>query len=250
MVLSTASACAESIAPSRGLLPPRDRTRSDRRKPAPRPGTRPPAGKRARRPRKRPRVPAQLLAPRAGSPTPANPAEPHRQSGQKAQAATPLKTALSPGQAKYPAAPALAGMQGHRPPSDSPNAPFPGHRLRPGSPRAPLDLPYPDGSLIKTPARCQPFAQTLRAYIGPVLFDELQTRSAVSFPINHSPTGWNISKHRPQTVLLFVVDHDAKAAIVIVERIDAHSSPGRLGEMSGTVSKRYWSSTGSVGGFN
>src|ERR1700722_8306065 len=129
-------------------------------------------------------------------------------------------------------------MQGHRFPSDSPKAPLPVHQLRPGSPRAPLDLPYPDGSLIKTPARCQPFAQTLRANIGPVLFDVLQTCSAVSFPINHTPAGWNIGKHRPETVLLLVVDQDEKAAIVIVERIDAHSSPGRLGEMSGTTLKK------------
>jgi hypothetical protein len=32
-------------------------------------------------------------------------------------------------------------------------------------------------------------------------------------------------------VLLLVVDQDEKAAIVVVERIDAHSSPDRLVEM-------------------
>src|SRR6185369_3541128 len=73
------------------------------------------------------------------------------------------------------------------------------------------------------PALCQqPLAQTLWPYIGPVLFDVVQTRSAVRFAVNHPPAGWNVGEDRPQAVLLLVVDQDEKAAIVVVERIDAH----------------------------
>src|ERR1700743_1861420 len=117
-------------------------------------------------------------------------------------------------------------MLGNRFPSDSPKAPLPDQLCRPGSPRAPLDLPYPDGSLTKTPARCQPFAQTLRAYVGLVLIDVVQARSAVGSPKGAPLASWNDAKHRPQTVLLFVVDQDEEAGIVVIERIDAHSSPG------------------------
>jgi len=84
------------------------------------------------------------------------------------------------------------------------------------------------------PALCQqPLSQTLRPYIGPVLFDEVQTRTAVRFAVNHPPAGWNIGEGRPQAVLLLVVDQDEKAGIV-VERIDAHRSPDHLVEMSKT----------------
>src|SRR6476660_3481915 len=77
------------------------------------------------------------------------------------------------------------------------------------------------------PALCQqPLSQTLRPYIGPVLFDEVQTRTAVRFAVNHPPAGWNIGEGRPQAVLLLVVDQDEKAGIV-VEWIDSHWSSGQ-----------------------
>src|SRR5262249_48315836 len=91
-----------------------------------------------------------------------------------------------------------------------------------GSPRAPLDLPYPDGSLIKTPPCGQPFAETLRPYIGPVLLDVVQTSSAVRLAVYHPPPRGNIGERRPEAVLLLVVDQNEKTAIFVVERIDAH----------------------------
>ena len=81
----------------------------------------------------------------------------------------------------------------------------------------------------------QPLAQTLRPYIGPVLFDIVQTRGAVRFAVNHPPAGWNIGKDRPQAVLLLVVDQDKEAAIIVVKRIDAHRSPSHLVDMSETL---------------
>src|SRR5262249_30007017 len=97
------------------------------------------------------------------------------------------------------------------------------------------DSHNPQELRIRSPARCQPLAQTLRPYIGPVLFDVVQTRRAVRFAVHHPPAGRNIGERRPQAVLLLVVDQHEKAAIVIVKRIDAHSSPDRLVKMSGTV---------------
>jgi hypothetical protein len=75
---------------------------------------------------------------------------------------------------------------------------------------------------IKTSALLQPLAQTLRPYIGPVLFDVLETRSAVRFAVNHLPTGWNVGEGGPQAVLFLVIDQDEKTAIVVVKWIDAH----------------------------
>jgi hypothetical protein len=60
-----------------------------------------------------------------------------------------------------------------------------------------------------------------------MLLDVLQTRSSVGFPVYHSPTRWNIGEGRPQAVLLLVVHQDEKAAVVVVEWIDAHNSPDR-----------------------
>ena len=69
---------------------------------------------------------------------------------------------------------------------------------------------------------CQPVAKALRPYIGPVLFDVVQTRCAVRLAVNSPPASWNIGEGRPQAVLLLVVDQDQKGALVIVERIGAH----------------------------
>src|ERR1700757_1296633 len=80
----------------------------------------------------------------------------------------------------------------------------------------------PQGLPIKPPSLCQPLAQTLRPYIGPVLFDVVQTRRAVRFAVHHPPAGWNIGESRPQAVLLLVIYQDKKAAIVVVKRVDAH----------------------------
>src|SRR5277367_1540642 len=70
--------------------------------------------------------------------------------------------------------------------------------------------------------RRQPLAQTLRPYIGPVLFDVVQTRSALRFAVDHPPAGWYIGERGPQAVLLLVVDQDEKTGIIVVERISAH----------------------------
>ena len=69
-------------------------------------------------------------------------------------------------------------------------------------------------------ALCRLLAQTLRPYIAPVLFDVVQTRSAVRFAVNHPPAGWNIGEGRPQAVLLLVVDQD--------EKVPSSSSNGLL----------------------
>jgi hypothetical protein len=86
----------------------------------------------------------------------------------------------------------------------------------------PAELPEADDLLIGSPARRQPVAQTLGPYIGPVLFDIFQTRSALGFAVNHPPASGNIGEGRPQAVLLLVIDQDKKAATVVVEGIDAH----------------------------
>jgi hypothetical protein len=43
--------------------------------------------------------------------------------------------------------------------------------------------------------------------------------------------------------LLLLVDQDEKAAVVVIERIDAHRPPVRLVNMSATSSKPYWRQT-------
>src|ERR1700737_488814 len=117
-----------------------------------------------------------------------------------------------------------------------------------GRARSSSSIRLPHGCRVESPARCQPLAQTLRPDIGPVLFDVVQTRSAVRFAVNHPPAGWNVGEGRPQAVLLLVVAKDEKAAIFVVERIDAHrfSRPSSRNEFP---SRPYWRPTGSVRGF-
>ena len=67
----------------------------------------------------------------------------------------------------------------------------------------------------------QPLTQTLWPYIGPVLFDVVETRRAVRFALNHPPAGGNIGESRPQAVLVLVIDQEEKAAIIIAKRVDA-----------------------------
>lgn len=69
-----------------------------------------------------------------------------------------------------------------------------------------------------------------------MFFDVLQTSGAVGFPEYHPPARRNIGESRPEAVLLFVIHQDEKAAVVVVEWIDTHNSPGCLVDMSGTVS--------------
>src|SRR5258708_30787276 len=88
---------------------------------------------------------------------------------------------------------------------------------------------------------CQSVAQALRPYISPVLFDVVQTRRAIPFAVHRSPAGWNIRERRPQAVLLLVVDQDEKAAVAVVERVDAHRFSRPLLDMGITSSRRYWS---------
>src|ERR1700751_4870135 len=93
-----------------------------------------------------------------------------------------------------------------------------------GNARSPNSVQPPSRTVSRSgpPALCQPLAQTLRPYIGPILFDVFQTRSAVRFAVNHLPAGWNVGEGRPQAVLFLVVYQDEKTAIVVVKRIDAH----------------------------
>src|SRR6202030_620029 len=143
------------------------------------------------------------LAPPGGSPTQGGHVLPCPRFSPIGQAATPYRSNPFPAQAKCLAVRASAEVRGHQAPSHSPT---------------------PHGLRITSPARCQPLAQSLRPYIGPVLFDVVQTGSAVRFAVHHPPAGWNIGEGRPQAVLLLVVDQDEKAAIVVVEGIDAHRS--------------------------
>jgi hypothetical protein len=101
--------------------------------------------------------------------------------------------------------------------------------------------PIHTGQISRLRGPCQSVAQTLRPYIGPVLFDVVQTRGAVRFAVNHPPACWNIGEGRPQTVLLLVVDQDEKAAIFVVERIDAH-------RFSSPSSRHEWNSSDHTGG--
>jgi hypothetical protein len=105
------------------------------------------------------------------------------------------------------------------------------------------------GLAIKSPTLRQPLARTPRPCIGPVLFDVVQTRSAVRFALHHPLTGWHIGEGRPQAVLLLVVDQDKKTAIVVIQRIDAHrfSRPPSRDEWNHL--KPYWRPTGAVRGF-
>src|SRR5947209_6273510 len=71
-------------------------------------------------------------------------------------------------------------------------------------------------------SRCQPLAQALRPYVSPVLLDVVQTCRAIPLAIRHPPAGWNIREGGPQAVLLLVIDQHEKAAVAVVERVDAH----------------------------
>src|SRR6476660_8661345 len=104
-----------------------------------------------------------------------------------------------------------------------------------GIARVSSPIRVPQSSRFACQPPLQPLAQTPRPYIGPVLFDVVQTRSAVRFAVSHPPTGWNIGEGRPQAVLLLVVAQDKKAAIVVVERIDAHRLSRHRVDMSGTL---------------
>src|ERR1700722_13024574 len=148
------------------------------------------------------------LAPLGGSPTQGGHVLPCPRFSPIGQAATPYRSNPFPAQAKCLAVRASAEVRGHQAPSDSLN---------------------PHGLRINSPARCQPLAQSLRPYIRPVLFDVVQTVSAVRFAVHHPPAGRNIGEGRPQAVLLLVVDQDEKAAIVVVEGIDAHRSSSPIG---------------------
>ena len=64
-----------------------------------------------------------------------------------------------------------------------------------------------------------------------------QAGGAVRFTENDPPASGNIGERRPQAVLLLVVNQDEKAAIVVVERIDAHrlSPPSNRDEWFQTI---------------
>src|ERR1700722_14822693 len=163
------------------------------------------------------------LAPPGGSPTQGGHVLPCPRFSPIGQAATPYRSNPFPAQAKCLAVRASAEVRGHQAPSAvRASAEVRGHQ-------APSHSPTPHGLRITSPARCQPLAQSLRPYIGPVLFDVVQTGSAVRFAVHHPPAGWNIGEGRPQAVLLLVVDQDEKAAIVVVEGIDAHRSSSPIG---------------------
>src|SRR3990170_205759 len=71
------------------------------------------------------------------------------------------------------------------------------------------------------PAFGQPVAQTLWPDIGPPVFDVVQTRGSVRLAKDHPPSIRNVSKGRPQAVLLLVVDQHEEAAVIVVERISS-----------------------------
>ena len=187
-------------------------SRSGHKRPARHPGNRSPFGKPGHPPRRRRPCLVRPLAPLGGSPTQGHHVLPCPRFSRRGQAATPYRNDPFAAQAICLAVRASAEVPGRQAPSDSPNP----ARLFINSPR-------------------QPLAQTPRPYIGPVLFDVVQTRSAVRFAVNHPPTGWNIGEGRPQAVLLLVVDQDKKAAIFVVERIDAQRFSRHLVDMSGNV---------------
>lgn len=82
---------------------------------------------------------------------------------------------------------------------------------------------------MSNPIRRQALAQTPWPDVGPVVVDVLQARGTLGFAKNSTPAIWNVGECGPQTVLLFIVDQDEEAAMLIVERIDAHPSLQLLG---------------------
>src|SRR5271168_5000471 len=161
-------------------LPARDHaSRSGHRRPTRHPGNRSPVGKPGRPPRRRRPCLVRPLAPLGGSPTQGHHGLPCPRFSPIGQAATPYRSDPFPVQATCLTVRASAEVPGHQVPSDRPN---------------------PAGLPIKSPALCQPLAQILRPYIGPVLLDVVQTPSAVGFAVSHSPAGRNIDERRPQAV--------------------------------------------------
>jgi hypothetical protein len=64
-------------------------------------------------------------------------------------------------------------------------------------------------------------AQAQRAYIGPILVDEVEARPSAGLAIDHAPAVWDVCERWPQTVLFLVVEKYEKAPILVIERIDA-----------------------------
>jgi hypothetical protein len=58
-----------------------------------------------------------------------------------------------------------------------------------------------------------------------VLFDVVQTRSALRLAVHHPRPGRNIGEGRLPGVLLLVIDDDEKAAIVVAERFMLTACP-------------------------
>src|ERR1700756_4051923 len=175
--------------PSHGL-PARDRARSSgHRRPARHPGNRSPVGKPGHPPRRRRPGPVRPRAPLGGSPTQGDPVLPCPSFSRTGSAATPHRSDRLPAQAICLGIRVSAEVPVHQIPSDSPN---------------------PHGLHVKTPALCQPLAQTLRPNIGPVLLDVVQTSGASPLAVKPPPASKTVSKGRPQAALLLVVNQDEK----------------------------------------
>src|SRR5262249_25208366 len=67
------------------------------------------------------------------------------------------------------------------------------------------------------------FAQALRPDVGPVLSAAARPRARCRPAVSHPPSRRDVGEGRPEAVLLLVVDQDEEVAVVVVERIGAHS---------------------------
>ena len=68
----------------------------------------------------------------------------------------------------------------------------------------------------------QALAQTPGPYVGPVLFDIVETRSAVRFAVNRPPSPWNIDGSRPQAVLFLSIDQNDEGGTFVIKWIGLH----------------------------
>src|SRR5215470_8962949 len=82
---------------------------------------------------------------------------------------------------------------------------------------------------LPSPTRCPLLAvcchgepQAPGAHVGPVLLDVVEALAPPGRPERGPPTGRHLGEHRPERVLLLLVDQDVELPVVVVERVRAH----------------------------
>lgn len=85
---------------------------------------------------------------------------------------------------------------------------------------------------------CHRVAQALGSHIGPVLLDVLDARGPALFAEHDTPTRRDLRECGPQGVLLFIVDQNEEAAVLVVEGVGAHFTSLDTGAVYGIAPGR------------